>query len=112
MHPRPTKAHSPLRQKATCFECPVFGKNKEWFLEEGETAVVQFGLQYSLRAIFPQSKCTEKQVTSVGMEPRATQNAVGGTKDVHVSGSPLLSEIVLTLGYPWELGVGERDEGG
>lgn len=74
--------------------------------------MVQFGFQISLRAIFSQSKSTEKQVTSVQMEPRATQNAVGGTKDVHVSGNPLLSEIVLTLSYPWELGVGKRDEGG
>lgn len=51
-------------------------------------------------------------MTSVEMEPRATQDAAGGTKDVHVSGNPLVSEIVLTLSYPWELGVGERDEGG
>ena len=90
-------------------------KTKNGFWKREKVLLLRFGFQYSLRTIFPQSKSTEKQekqVTSVRMEPRATRNAVGGTKDVHVSGPPLLSGIVLTLGYPRELGVGERAEGG
>lgn len=40
-----------------------------------------------------------KQVVSVGMQPRATRNAMERTKNVLVSGSPPLSGIVLTLSY-------------